>query len=94
MSIVWRERVRLAAIIAFVANCSLYIVRLLLHKQFYEDHYSIMVICAEFGFVISIAELILAPISLRPTWAVAIAAASCVTAYLWFSDIAFWVMVK
>jgi hypothetical protein len=94
MSIVWRERVRLTVIIAFVANCSLYIVRLFLHKQFYEDHYSIMVICAEIGFVISIAELILAPNSLRPRLAVAIVTASCVTAYLWFSDIAFWVMVK
>jgi hypothetical protein len=94
MSITWRERVRFAAIIAFITNCSLYIGRLLMHKQFYEDHFSIMVICAEIGFVISIAEVILSPIILRPKWAVAIAAASCITADLWFSDIAFWVMVK
>ncbi len=94
MNLSWRESARLAAIIAFVANSSLYCGRLLLHKQFYEDHFSIMVICAEVGFVISIVQVILAPISLRPKWAVAIAAVSCVTAYLWFSDIAFWVMVK
>jgi hypothetical protein len=74
MSITWRDRVRLAAIVAFVANFLLYIGRLLLNKQFYEEHFSTMVICAEVGFVISIAEVILAPISLRPRWAVAIAA--------------------
>ncbi|MGA7339741.1 MAG: hypothetical protein WBE72_20610 [Terracidiphilus sp.] len=65
-----------------------------MRRSFYEGHYSIMVVCAEIGFIVSIAALVLALAGLRKTWKAAVAVGSVVTAYLWFSDIAWWVMVK
>ena len=53
-----------------------------------------MVICAEIGFIVSLVVLVLALISIRSKWKAVVAAGSLIIAYLWFSDIAWWVMVK
>jgi predicted membrane metal-binding protein len=65
-----------------------------MHRNFYEGHFSIMVICAEIGFIVSLVVLVLALISIRSKWKAVVAAGSLIIAYLWFSDIAWWVMVK
>jgi hypothetical protein len=90
----WRNKAGSVVIIAFAVDLFLYLARCLMHRRFYEDHYSVMVICAEGGFIVSIVAFILALVSMRRGWRVAVASGSLIMAYLWFSDIAWWVMVK
>ncbi len=90
----WRDRLGRLAIAIFGTDVLVYVGRLLLHRQFYEDHYNAMVICAEAGFVLSITAIILALIGIHARRTIPIVVLSLALTYLWFSDIAFWVMVK
>ncbi len=94
MQSAWREKVRLVEIPAFILDALVYFARCLMHKAFYEGHYSVMVICAECGFLMSVLIFIFAFIVMRSGWRMAVAGGSLVLTYLWFSDIAFWVMMK
>ncbi len=90
----WRDRLGWLAIMIFCIDVLAYISGLLLHRRFYEYHYRVMVICAEAGFVVSIAAIILALIGKSARFKVPVIASLLGLIYLWFSDIAWWVMVK
>jgi hypothetical protein len=91
---IWRDKLGWLAITMFSTDVLAYLGRLLLHRQFYEGHYKVMVICAEAGFVVSIVVVILALIGKNARFKVSVIVTSLVLIYLWFSDIAWWVMVK
>ena len=80
--------------IVFVVNVLVYICRLFMHRTFYEGHYATMVVCAEGGFIVGVVALVLALVCMRNRWKLTVAIGSVVLAYLWFSDIEWWVMVK
>jgi hypothetical protein len=89
-----RDRAGSVGKVLFAVNVLVYLGRCLMHRDFYEGHYSIAVLCAEGGVIVSIVALIIAVVSLRRGWKVAVASGSLIMAYLWFSDIAWWVMMK
>jgi hypothetical protein len=90
----WRNRAGFVCIPIFIVNAVAYACRCLMHRKFYEDHSSMMVVCAEIGFVVSVVALALALAGLPRKWKLVMCVGSLVITYLWFSDIAFWVMVK
>jgi hypothetical protein len=90
----WRDRAELAGVIVFILDVLVYVGRCFMHRSFHEGHSSIKVVCAESGFIASIVTLVLAVVSLRNRWNAVIAVGSLVMAYLWFSDVAWWVIVK
>jgi hypothetical protein len=90
----WRHLFGRVGISLFLVDALAYLFRCLMHKGFYEGHYSAMVICAESGFIVSFIAPILALFGHLKGWSIFILIGSVVLAYLWFSDIAWWVMVK
>jgi hypothetical protein len=90
----WRQKAEFAGVLIFVIDLLVYIGRCLMHKGFYEGHFSIMVICAEVGFIVSVVTFVLALLSVGRICKLTVTIGSLVVAYLWFSDIAWWVMVK
>jgi hypothetical protein len=93
-SVTWREKVGSIAVAVMCADALAYIVRLLMRRVFYEGHVNLVVILAEIGFLISAGALVLALIGRRRRLKIASIIGSIVLCYLWFSDIAWWVMVK
>ena len=79
-------------VLAFSASA--YLCRLLLHRSFYESHSSTMVVVAEIGFILSSLAFVLLLVSGISLWKVGATVGALVMVYLWFSDIAWWVMVK
>ena len=90
----WRDRAELAGVIVFIFDVLVYVGRCFMHRSFHEGHYSIKVVCAESGFIASIVTLVLAVVSLPNRWNAVIAVGSLVMAYLWFNDVAWWVIEK
>ncbi|MGA7831210.1 MAG: hypothetical protein WCA21_09630 [Terracidiphilus sp.] len=90
----WRNKAAFASIVIFIVDVIVYVCRCLVHRGFYEGHCSLMVICAESGFIASVIVFPLALFGIRRTWKLPVAVGALVVAYLWFSDIAWWVMVK
>lgn len=90
----WRDTSGRVAIAVLSADLLIYLARLLVHKMFYEGHYQVMVICAESGFLLSIAAVVLALICTQRNFKIPMVIGALVMTYLWFSDIAWWVMVK
>ena len=91
---IWREISIRIALVVFWVEVLAYISRLLLHKGFYEANYKVMVIGAEIGFLVGIGVAILALIAMRSRFKIPTVIGALILAYLWFSDIAWWVMVK
>jgi hypothetical protein len=82
------------SVIALAFSASAYLSRLLLHRSFYESHSSTMVVLAESGLILSFLAFILILVSGVSFWKIGAAIGALIMAYLWFSDIAWWVMVK
>ncbi len=89
-----REMVGRVGIGLFILNLVVYLFRCTVRKGFYESHSSAMVICAEAGFIASLAVPLLVFRYVRKKWWIGMVVISLTMAYLWFSDITWWVMEK
>lgn len=90
----WREELALAGTFGVGANVLAYIVREIFFHSLYGSHSDLLVVCAEAGFLFSVAVIVALLIGKyrKPTMPLIIG--SLVMLYLWFSSIAWWVMAK
>jgi hypothetical protein len=90
----WRDSCERVGIAAFAADVLGYLTRLFMSKAIYQGHDQAAVICAWIGFLVSLAAPVLVVIGTQKRLKIPIATGGLVMAYVWFSDVAWWVMVK
>jgi hypothetical protein len=90
----WREKMRIAIVTAFISNVLAYTAKLLLPWSLVTQHVGPIVVLSETGFVVSLLILVFAPVFLTGRRMVTVVIVDLILGYLWFSSIAWWVMVK
>jgi hypothetical protein len=90
----WRDAMGRVGLVLFIADVVAYVGHLLAYRFFYAKHVDVLVAWELIGFVINILALVLSAIGRRKKFAIPITIACIVLAYLWFSSIAWWALVK
>jgi hypothetical protein len=90
----WRDTAGRVGIPLFIADGLAYVGKVIAFRSLYEKHTDVLVIWDWIGLAVSVLALILAAIGMRKKLSIIISTASVVLAYLWFSAIAWLVMVK
>ena len=90
----WRIAIMRVGMAVLGVDGLLYAARLLLDESFYQSHSRLMVICAEAGLLFSVAVIVLLLIGQHKRSTIPLIGGSLLILYLWFSHIAWWVMVK
>ena len=90
----WRDRLAVGGAVGLGANLLVYAVRQLLFHSLYTSHSGSLVVCAEAGFLFSIVVIVSLVVGKYQRFTMPLIIGSLVMLYLWFSAIAWWVMVK
>jgi hypothetical protein len=90
----WRDRMRIVVLVVFAANVLSYGVKLLVPWRLVSAHVDAVVPLDWAGIAVSLIAFFLAPICLKGWRMISVLIGSLVLGYLWFSSIAFWVMMK
>ena len=90
----WRDVAGRVGLVLFCINLLAYLGKLLVFQALYKTRFNLLVIWEWFGLAISILAPVLAVIGMRKRFPIIVAVASVVLAYLWFSALAWWALVK
>jgi drug/metabolite transporter (DMT)-like permease len=90
----WQDKTAIVGIVLFVAGVCLLAAKSLCFRALYGRHDNVLIVCSEVGLIASIAAFIFVLFDKRTARRVILAIASLVLSYLFFSGVAWWMMVK
>jgi hypothetical protein len=90
----WQDKTATVGVVLFAVGVCLFVVKCLLFRALYGRHDNVLVGCSEAGLIASVAAFILILFDRRTVRRVTLVIASLVLGYLFFSSVAWWVMVK
>ena len=90
----WQDKAAKVGLALFAVGVCLFIIKCLSFRALYGRHDNILVICSEAGLIASVAAFILILFDRRTARRVILVIATLVLGYLFFSSVAWCVMVK
>jgi hypothetical protein len=90
----WSDKVATAGIVLFAVDVCLFFSKLVFFGSLYGKHNNLLVGCSWIGLMGSTVASVFILFDMRKISRVLLALGSFVLTYLWFSSLAWWVMVK